>query len=80
MAALQWDSAGKTDPAAVRSEGWERGGGGGEGRRCGMDEQPSKIKTALLLVRKNHLIKFAQIGRQGAVCRGVRARFRAFIR
>lgn len=54
MAALQWDSAGKTDPAAVRLEGWERGGGGGgaEGRRCGMDEQPSKIKTALLLVRK----------------------------
>lgn len=53
MAALQWDSAGKTDPAAVRSEGWERGGGGGgEGRRCGADEQPSKIKTALLLVRK----------------------------
>lgn len=28
---------------------------------CGMDAQPSKIKTALLLVRKNHLIKFAQI-------------------
>lgn len=52
MAALQWDSAGKTDPAAVRSEGWERGGGGGERRRCGTDEQPSKIKTALLLVRK----------------------------
>lgn len=58
MAALQWDSGEKTDPAVVRLEGLEWGRGG---CMCGMDAQPSKIKTALLLVRKNHLIKFAQI-------------------
>lgn len=51
MAALQWDSGGKTDPAVVQLEGRVWGGGGARG--CGMDVQPSKIKTALLLFRKS---------------------------
>lgn len=45
MAELQWDSGGKADPAVVWFEGGEEEGGG-------TDAQPSKIKTALLLVRK----------------------------
>lgn len=48
MAALQWDSGEKTDPAVV----WLEGSEWGVGCMCGMDAQPSKIKTALLLVRK----------------------------
>lgn len=39
MAALQWDSAGKTDPAAVRLEGRGEGPGGREGGELGMDER-----------------------------------------
>lgn len=63
MAALQWDSGGKTDPAVVRLERagsgeWgvgrvKAGFGGGWGWGCGMDAEPSKIKTALLLFRKS---------------------------
>lgn len=52
MAALQWDSAGKTDPAAVRLEGWEGWGGRRGAGTLGWTGRPSKIKTALLLVRK----------------------------
>lgn len=49
MAALQWDSARESDPAAVRLTG---PGGGGATGVAGWSGTPSKIKTALLLVRK----------------------------